>query len=72
MIPVFDTDTDSLPATMIVRGGTDTFHDTVVSCILRFLQARVIESITGLVSVLVLAWLVGAWEGSAATRSSLG
>ena len=55
---------------MIVRGGTDTFHDTVVSCILRFLQARVIESITGLVSVLV--WLVGAWEGSAATRSSLG
>jgi hypothetical protein len=57
---------------MIVRGGTDTFHDTVVSCILRFLQARVIESITGLVSVLVLAWLVGAWEGSAATRSSLG
>ena len=57
---------------MIVRGGTDTFHDTVVSCILRFLQAHVIESITGLVSVLVLAWLVGAWEGSAATRSSLG
>ena len=57
---------------MIVRGGTDTFHDTVVSCIIRFLQARVIESITGLVSVLVLVlvWLVGAWEGSAATRSS--